>query len=97
MEGFGITLLEAMASGKPCIASMVGGIQEVVRHNVTGILVPPADPTALSSAIATILSDKTLAKRLGSSARLLAEEHFTSDLIVKQVAMTYRELIDSTR
>ncbi len=53
-EGLGVAALEAMASGLPVIASEVGGLREVVEDDRTGILVPPANPAAIASAIARL-------------------------------------------
>jgi glycosyltransferase involved in cell wall biosynthesis len=72
-EGFGLAILEAGACGKPVIASMVGGVPEVVEDGVNGLLVPPNDARALSEAILRILGDEELARRLGERGRELAE------------------------
>ena len=62
-------LLEAMAAGLPTVASAVGGIPELIAHDATGLLVPPADPAALADAVCRLLLDETLARRLGEEAR----------------------------
>jgi glycosyltransferase involved in cell wall biosynthesis len=72
-EGFGLTILEANASGKPAIGSNVGGIPSVIKHGVNGLLVPPCDEKALASAILTLLRDGELAKRMGEAGRRMAE------------------------
>lgn len=68
-----MAILEAGACGKPVIASMVGGVPEVVEDGVNGLLVPPNDARALSEAILRILGDEELARRLGERGRELAE------------------------
>jgi glycosyltransferase involved in cell wall biosynthesis len=74
-EGFGLTILEANASGKPAIGSNVGGIPSVIKHGVNGLLVPPCDEKALASSISTLLEDETQAKKMGEAGRRVAEAH----------------------
>src|SRR5690606_21212677 len=68
-EGLGLALIEAMAAGVPCVATAVGGIVEVVRDGVSGLLVPPADPTRLAAAIVQLLDDDQLRTGYASKAR----------------------------
>jgi glycosyltransferase involved in cell wall biosynthesis len=68
-EGFGVTCAEAMAHGRAVVASSVGGLSELVEHEVTGLLVPPRDPIALRAAIDRLLADPALRARLGAEAR----------------------------
>jgi L-malate glycosyltransferase len=67
-ESFGIVILEAMASGKPVVATNVGGIPEVVNKEI-GIIVNPEDPVGLAEAIDKILQDKELQEKMGKTAR----------------------------
>jgi len=69
LERFGMAYLEAGACGKPVVAGRGGGVEEAVQDGVTGILVDPLDPEALSNAIVRILKDRELAKRLGENGR----------------------------
>jgi len=64
-EGMGRVLVEAMAAGKPVVASRVGGIPDLVRHDETGYLVPPADEKALANGIKKLLDDPEKAKQMG--------------------------------
>jgi glycosyltransferase involved in cell wall biosynthesis len=68
-EGFGVTCAEAMAHGRSVVASAVGGLTELVEHEVTGLLVPPRDPIALRAAIDRLLADPALRARLGAEGR----------------------------
>jgi glycosyltransferase involved in cell wall biosynthesis len=68
-EGLPLALMEAMATGLPCLATSVGGIPEIVRDGVEGLLVPAGDPQALSSALRRLVADPGLRNRLGSAAR----------------------------
>ncbi|MBV9174934.1 MAG: glycosyltransferase family 4 protein [Chloroflexi bacterium] len=76
-ELLGLSVLEAMASGTPVIASRVGGVPEIVTHGETGYLVPPGDVDALHDALARLLADTALARRLGANARETVLERFT--------------------
>jgi phosphatidylinositol alpha-mannosyltransferase len=68
-ESFGMAILEAMAAGLPVVASAVGGHQEIVRHDIDGLLVPPGNARALADAVAAVIRSPDLAARLGSAAR----------------------------
>ncbi len=83
-EGFGIAILEAMAAGRPVVATAVGGIPEVVVHGETGLLVPPGDPVALADALHELLAHPERARELGVCGRERAREKFRIEAIVKQ-------------
>jgi len=76
-EGFPYTLIEAMTTGRPCVATDVGGISEAVAD--TGMIVPPRNPEALAQSCLTLLQDGSLRRRLGAAARMRALEYFTVD------------------
>jgi polysaccharide biosynthesis protein PelF len=76
-EGFPYTLIEAMACGRPCVATDVGGVSEAVGD--TGLIVPPRRPAELAEACLTLLRDRALRRRLGAAARRRALEFFTVD------------------
>ncbi len=96
-EGFGLTVLEAMAAGRPVVATRVGGVPEVVLEGRTGLLVPPADPDALAAACLEILTDPERAARLGEAGRRRAREEFCIDRLVEATAALYRDLHDDFR
>lgn len=68
-EGFGLMLVEAMAAGKPIVATRVGAIPEVCAENETALLVPPRDPDALADALLALLRDPARARDLGAAGR----------------------------
>lgn len=92
MEGFGIVLLEAMASGRPCVATRVGGTEEAIIDGENGFFVPSADPYSLSRAIYTLLTNDNLAKDLGRAGRKRVEKNFTWDKIAKRTIEVYKEV-----
>jgi L-malate glycosyltransferase len=81
-EGSGTSLLSAMAHALPVAALARGGVKEVVEDNVNGLLVQEASPTALARAMARLLADGELARRLGEAARLTVAAKFSSDRMV---------------
>ena len=82
-EAFGRTTVEAMAAGRPVIASDVGGLAEGVVHEVTGLLVPPEDPKALASAISKLISNDPQMDHFARSARLRFESSYTIDSMAR--------------
>jgi phosphatidylinositol alpha-mannosyltransferase len=74
-ESFGIVLLEAMAAGKPIVASNIDGYANVVTHEVEGLLVPPKNEKALAQSLLSLLKDETLRQKMGSKGRSKAEAH----------------------
>jgi hypothetical protein len=77
-EGFPYTLIEAMACGRPCVATDVGGVSEALGDDA-GLIVPPRNPAALADACLRLLRDERLRKTIGTAARARALEHFTVD------------------
>jgi glycogen synthase len=92
-EPFGIINLEAMACGRPVVASAVGGIKEVVVPGETGLLVPPADPVALAEALKKVLGDPGLALEMGRKGRRRVEERFSWTSIAGQTRTMYEVLL----
>lgn len=71
-----VALLEAMAAGLPAVATQVGGVPQVLRDGVTGLLVPPTDPPALGRALLLLLNDPDRARRMGAAGRdLMVQEY----------------------
>ncbi|MEM9383670.1 MAG: glycosyltransferase [Pseudomonadota bacterium] len=94
-EGLGVALLEGAAAGCPLVASQVGGIPEIVRHGVTGRLVPPGDSPALAAAMAATLNERANARRMVSAARRLVAENHSVIAMSKANARVYQEVLTS--
>lgn len=90
-ESFGIVLLEAMATGKPVVASSIDGYRTVMTDGREGLLVPPCDPPALAQAIAKVLLDRESARRFGENGLSRAQE-FSWPKLAERVAGFYEEL-----
>jgi glycosyltransferase involved in cell wall biosynthesis len=91
-EGLGTSLLDAMAAGKPVVATSTGGIPEVVAEGATGFLVPPRDHAAMAGAIVTLLKDAGLRQRMGAAGRARAREYFSADRMLKETVKVYRRV-----
>jgi len=92
-ESFGITLLEAMASGKPVVASNVGGIPEVVKDGVVGLLFRRGDAEDLADKIIRVLSDCNLARSLASNAKELVKERYSWSVVADKIEDIYEKTL----
>ena len=92
-EGYGVVAREAMAHGRPVVATAVGGLVDGVEDGVTGLLVPPRDPTALRAAIERLLDDAELRARLGKAARVAAESRLSWPTATEATLDVYREAL----
>jgi glycosyltransferase involved in cell wall biosynthesis len=90
-EGFGVVCLEAMAHGRPVVATRVGGLLDLVVDGETGIVVPPRDPAALRSALERLLADPDLRRKLGSAGRDRARTHFSWERVTDATLAAYAE------
>jgi glycosyltransferase involved in cell wall biosynthesis len=88
-EGFGLTAAEAMAAGKPVVASDIFGLKEVVRDNETGILFPVNDIVALMSALRRFLDDPDLREKYGKAGRERAAAIFSTELYTLKIKALY--------
>jgi glycosyltransferase involved in cell wall biosynthesis len=93
MEGFSQALLEAMALGRPVIASAAAGNLDLVTDGVDGLLVAPTDAAAWALAIERVLADAALANRLGEAGRRTARETYALDRTVARTAALYRDVL----
>lgn len=91
-EGLGTSVLDAMACGKPIVATAAGGIPEVIEDGLTGLLVEPRDPAAMAAAIVRLLGDATLRRQLGEACLATARERFSAERMVLDTLRVYRRL-----
>lgn len=94
-EGLPVSILEAAASGVPVVASDVGGISDFVEDGVTGLLVPPGDPSALAGAMARLLGDRDLSRDIATRARTRVEGGFTWDSVSARFDAIYGRLLSA--
>lgn len=91
-ECHSISLLEAMRAAKTIIATKVGGNTATIRDKLDGLLIPPADTTALAEALTILIPDTELRNRLGQSARKRFLEHFTEERMLTKLAETFKAI-----
>ncbi len=92
-EPFGRISVEAMASGKPVIATRVGGIPEVVEHGRTGLLVEPGNSRQIAEAVLYLLENKDIAKKMGANG-IEEAKNYSPDIISKKYIEVYRQVIE---
>jgi glycosyltransferase involved in cell wall biosynthesis len=91
-EGLPLTILEAMASKLPTVASSVGGIPEAIEDGVSGMLVPPGDPQRLAAALSVLVRNVAMRERIGSAARARVLQHFDFERQVRSTERMYLDL-----
>ncbi len=91
-EGLGIVLVEAMAMEKPCVATRVAAIPEVVTEGRSGILVEPADPPALATAIGRLLQDPVLRAQMGVEGRRVVLDRFNVEKNILELERLYTQI-----
>jgi glycosyltransferase involved in cell wall biosynthesis len=91
-EGMPIALLEAMAEGRPVIATKVGSVERVVRNELFGRLIAPGDSAALASAMLALASSREKLSQLGEAARNEVLAHHSGQRMALQYATLYREM-----
>jgi glycosyltransferase involved in cell wall biosynthesis len=96
-DGTPVSLLEAMASGLPCIATSVGGIPEWITNGENGLLIPPRSPEAVAAAILRLAADPALRTGLGERARSTVVSRGRWDALMAQVEKDYEELVNTYR
>jgi glycosyltransferase involved in cell wall biosynthesis len=91
-EGLGTSLLDAMACGKPVVATAAGGIPEVVEDGITGLLVPPRDHRAMAAAIVKLLNDAALRRQMGEAGLASVRERFSVERMVMDTLRVYQRV-----
>jgi len=93
-EPFGIVPLEAMACGRPVVASAVGGMLDTVLPDGTGVLVPPRDPAALAEAVGRLLDDPARRERYGRAGAAWVRSRFTWEHVAQGTLEAYQHTLD---
>lgn len=96
-QGLGTIMLEAMALGKPVIATGVGGVYSAIRDDHTGLVVPPSNSERLAERIIELLGDPVRARSIGEAGRRLVAEQFNVTQMVEQTADLYRSVLEEFR
>ncbi|MCR9200470.1 MAG: glycosyltransferase family 4 protein [Planctomycetaceae bacterium] len=96
-QGFGVIMLEAMALGRPAIASGVGGVLSILEDGQNGFVVPPSDSRVLADRILQLLGDHKLAARIAIAGQNLVEDRFTKERMVHDVLALFAEITESGR
>lgn len=93
-EGTPVSLIEAGAAGRPVVATRVGGVKDVVREGVTGLLAAPGDAAALAAAALRLLDEPAVAATMGTAARTWVRDRFSATRLADDLAGLYRECLD---
>ena len=93
-EGLPTVILEAMAAGRPVVATAVAGTRELVRDGETGLLAPPADPAALAAAIVRMAGAADMARAMAARAKSFVSEYFAIDKVAQRHAELYTALLE---
>jgi glycosyltransferase involved in cell wall biosynthesis len=96
-EGFPNTIVEAMAAGRPVVATAVGGNVDAIVPGETGLLVPPSQPQALAAAIDRLLAEPAERRRMGEAGRLRARAHYHRGQVIPGLESLYESLVRSAR
>ena len=92
-ESFGVAVIEASACGKPVVVSDVGGLPEVVKDGITGIVVPPRNPEKTAEAIEKLVLDDSMRKQMGATGREHVAKFYDWNKNVEQMVDIYRGMI----
>ena len=93
-EGLGIALLEALASARACVASDTGGIRDIIKNNINGLLVPVGNTAAIENAILNLLDNRALGEGMGQRGRDLVKNKFSLTLMAEKVRALYERVLN---
>jgi glycosyltransferase involved in cell wall biosynthesis len=91
-EGVPLAILSGMAAGKPIVATRVGGIEEVIRHDYSGVLIPPREPDLFARAVAELIADPARQRRLGTTAGSFIADEYSLRAATSRVERLYAEM-----
>lgn len=93
IEAVSLAALEALAAGKPVVATSVGGLPEIIKNKDTGILVAPKNPEEIAEAIIRLIYNKTLRDKVGRNGQKFVLRHFSWESIAERIFAIYREIV----
>ena len=96
-EGTPVSAIEALAGGRPVVATDVGGVPDVVRDGVDGFLVEPGDVDALADRLAELAADPELRRRMGEAGSASVRERYSVERLLDDVDRLYRSLLARTQ
>jgi len=96
-EAFGRVIIEAQAAGVPVVATAVGGVVDIIEDGRTGLIVPPADPQAMSEAILKVMKNKDLAQEMAENAYKKVQEKYNLEMMVSNTLDVYKEALENFR
>jgi glycosyltransferase involved in cell wall biosynthesis len=94
-EGTPVSLIEALAAGRPVVATAVGGVPDVIRHEQTGVLISPGDPSAFALALDHLVCDEDLRRRIVKQGRTEVARRFGSERLISDMATLYCSLLET--
>ncbi|HEU0119471.1 MAG TPA: glycosyltransferase family 4 protein [Bryobacteraceae bacterium] len=92
-EGVALAVCAAMSAGLPIVASRVGGLMEVLKHEESAILIPPRDPAALANSVSALINDPDRAKALGLTARRFIQEEYSLKVATSRLTGIYADMM----
>jgi glycosyltransferase involved in cell wall biosynthesis len=90
-EPFGLTMLEALSSGKPMVVTETGGMPEIIKDGINGFIIPVKDFESLASRINCLLGNKELRERLGHTGRQMVEQQYTKEIVAENTLRLYKK------
>ena len=94
-EPLGLVAAEALAAGTPVVATLTGGLPEIVRNEAWGLLVPPRDPSSLADAVIRLAKDQSLREQMGIAGQNFVHEEFETARLCKRVESIYERVIET--
>ncbi len=90
-EPFGLTMLEALSSGRPMVVTRTGGMPEIIKDGINGFIIPVKDFESLASRINCLLGNRELRERLGHTGRQMIEQQYTKEIVAESTLGIYKK------